>query len=461
MNVLHRVFVLAAGLSLLASSWSVQAAENWRAGAASRIITPKEPMWMAGYGARTAPSSGKLNELKAKALVLQDAQGSRGVVLTLDLVGIDRELSRRVAKAISERIGVPVANVVIATSHTHSGPVVGKNLGTLHYYQLDKHFQQQIDTYAEELFQNCVEVADAAAQQSVPCTLSWGTGASDFATNRRNNKEGDGPRLRTEGKLAGPSDFDVPVLAVRNLDGKLVSVLFGYACHATVLAGNVWSGDYPGFAQDRLEESHPGCVALFFAGCGADQNPIPRRNAELARHYGERLATAVDRVLLTTAMEEASPKLDCRYAEVALPLSELPTAEQLKGQLSSSNKSEATRARVLLDQIASGHELSPTYPYPVSVWRIGDKLKFVALGGEVVVDYALRTKADLDGPVWVAGYAHDVMAYIPSRRVLSEGGYEGGGAMVYYGLPCPWAPEVEETLMGQVVQLAQEVEPGK
>ena len=110
----------------------------------------------------------------------------------------------------------------------------------------------------------------------------------------------------------------------------------------------------------------------------------------------------------------------------------------------------------LLGQIESGRPLSQTYPYPVSVWRIGNDLKFVALGGEVVVDYALRIKADLDGPTWIAGYAHDVMAYIPSRRVLTEGGYEGGGAMVYYGLPCPWAPEVEEVLMGQVVKLAKE-----
>ena len=77
---------------------------------------------------------------------------------------------------------------------------------------------------------------------------------------------------------------------------------------------------------------------------------------------------------------------------------------------------------------------------------------WVTLGGEVVVDYALRLKQEL-GPAntWVAGYSNDVMAYIPSRRVLSEGGYEGGGAMVYYGLPTIWAPEIEETIVREVV----------
>ena len=76
-------------------------------------------------------------------------------------------------------------------------------------------------------------------------------------------------------------------------------------------------------------------------------------------------------------------------------------------------------------------------------------MTWIALGGEVVVDYALRLKKEL-GPVWVAGYANDVMAYIPSLRVLKEGGYEGAGAMVYYGLPTVWSPRVEELIVAAV-----------
>ena len=87
----------------------------------------------------------------------------------------------------------------------------------------------------------------------------------------------------------------------------------------------------------------------------------------------------------------------------------------------------------------------------MQTWRLGDELLFVTLGGEVVVDYALRLKAELGRErTWVAGYANDVMAYIPSRRVLAEGGYEGGGAMVYYGQPSIWAPPVEELIVRQV-----------
>ncbi len=72
------------------------------------------------------------------------------------------------------------------------------------------------------------------------------------------------------------------------------------------------------------------------------------------------------------------------------------------------------------------------------------------LGGEVVVDYALRLKHELTGDVWVTGYANDVMSYIPSRRVLREGGYEGATSMVYYGLPTTWGPTIEEAIVREV-----------
>ena len=451
-------------LSVWFVGWIIQqpirAAEPlWQAGAAKRIVTPTEPMWMAGYGGRTAPSTGKLSELYAKALVLEDAQSQRGVILSLDLVGIDRVLALRIRRAIGEKLQCPPDNVWIATSHTHSGPVVGKNLWALHYDQLNEHYRQQIDTYAEQLLAHCVAVAEEAKTQLAPATVSWGSGHTDFATNRRTNKEAQVPEQRTSKALAGPVSHDVPVLAVRRPSGQLHAVLFGYACHSTVLSGNQWSADYPGYAQEELERRYPQAIALFFAGCGADQNPLPRRTVELAKHYGQRLANAVDSVLLTTKMRVATSELNCRYGEVALPLGPLPTLEELKRQQASSNKSEATRAELLLTQIAQGSPLSPTYPYPVSVWQIGNGPKLVALGGEVVVDYALRIQAEVGENTWIAGYSHDVMAYIPSRRVLTEGGYEGGGAMVYYGLPTVWAPEVEEVIMSEVHRVGQTRRP--
>ncbi len=433
---------------------------TWRAGAAKVAITPEKPMWMAGYAARTRPSDGKLTELWAKALVLEDAGGHRALVLTLDLVGIDRTLSDVVRDALREKYGLQREQIAICTSHTHSGPVVGRSLGPLHYLLLDASEQQAIDAWVAELQKHVVAVVGEAIGKLAPSELSWGSSSTTVAVNRRNNPAAGVPEGRTEGTLNGPSDYDVPVLAVRDADQKLTAVLFGYACHATTLSGYQWSGDYPGCAQMDLEKTHPGCISLFFAGCGADQNPLPRGPVELAEHYGKRVATAVDTVLMTSQMHPVSGPLRTSYAEIDLPFDKLPTREQIELNAKSENKYEVARATMLLEQIDSGESLSQTYPYPVSVWSIGDDLQFVTLGGEVVVDYAIRLKSELSGvSTWVAGYANDVMAYIPSRRVLAEGGYEGGGAMVYYGLPTVWSPEIENDIVGEVHRQIELVSP--
>lgn len=420
----------------------------WKAGAASQKITPDQMMWMAGYGARNHPATGQLNDLHAKALVLEDERGTRLAFVTLDLVGISPDVADPITAELAARYQFPRANVVLSCSHTHSGPAVGKNLRTLHYDQLDAEQQKKIDAYALRLQKDVVDVVGRAVAALAPCQLAFGHGTATFAANRRNNKEPDVPRLREAGQLVGPFDHDVPVLKVTGDDEKLKAVLFGYACHATVLDGYDWSSDYPGFAQSAIEDRHPGCVALFWAGCGADQNPLPRRKVELAGQYGADLADAVDAVLSTT-LEPISGDIQTTWTHIPLPLAHVPSRADVERDAQSSDKFVAARARYFLSRLEAATEIPATYAYPIQAWRIGSKILFVSLGGEVVVDYALGIKREY-GPAttWVAGYSNDVMAYIPSRRVLTEGGYEGGGAMVYYTLPSPWAPSVEQDIVG-------------
>ncbi len=122
--------------------------------------------------------------------------------------------------------------------------------------------------------------------------------------------------------------------------------------------------------------------------------------------------------------------------------------------LTSKDKYVASHARRMLDRIEKEGKLPESYACPVQTIRFGDSLTFIALGGEVVVDYALRLKRELPGaPVWVAGYSNDVLGYIPSRRVLEEGGYEGGDSMKYSNLPGRWAPSIEERIMAKIHEL--------
>lgn len=431
-------------------------ADGWRAGVAKSNITPGQPMWMAGYGSRDRPAEGKLTDLWAKALVLEDADDLRAVLVTLDLVGISRDLSESICDEIGQRFGIDRTDVAINASHTHTGPVVGKNLGPLHYHVVPPPQQRLIEEYAARLRDEVVATVGRAIEDLQPCRLRHGTGEATFAVNRRENRpEALVPELRSENELAGPYDHRVPVLAIADESGQRKAVVFGYACHATVLSSYQWSGDYPGFAQAELERLDPGCQAMFWAGCGADQNPLPRRTVALAEHYGRRLAAAVEAVLLTQKMTELAPDLRTDYAEIPLELDSLPSRQALIRQTKSNNRFEKARAEMLLDRIDAGNPMSETYPYPIGTWVLGGDVRWVFLGGEVVVDYATRISEAAEGSTWVAGYSNDVMAYIPSRRVLREGGYEGGGSMVYYGLPTIWSPEIERDILNEVARQAK------
>jgi hypothetical protein len=439
-------------LLFVASLFTSIASANdaWQAGVAKTNITPQQPIRLAGYGGRDELSQGKLTDLWAKALVLQDAGGQRAVVITMDLVGIGRELSRKICARIADEQRMPRAAIALMCSHTHTGPVVGDNLIDIPAH-LSPEERKVIDDYAADLADKVVTVAGEAVNNLQPAELRTGCGLATFAVNRRNNPENDVPSLRERGRLVGPVDHDVPVLAIRDAEGKLRAIVCGYACHATVLSDYAISGDWPAFAQMALEARHPEAIALYWDGCGGDQNPLPRRSAALAKHYGEELADAVD-AALRAPMPAANPTLKTSYAEINLPLAKRLTREELQGQAQADNIS-ARRAKRLLAVLERDGQFSPTYPYPVQVWKLGDELNWIILGGEVVVDYSLRLKQELGHEhTWVASYANDVMNYIPSRRVLLEGGYEGGDATIPYGLPAPWTEEVEDRIVGEVLR---------
>ena len=330
---------------------SASAADGWQAGSAKTNITPDELMWMAGYGSRDKPAEGKQSDLWAKALVLEEANRVRTVVISLDLVGIDRAVATRVTQKLHDKYQLERKQIAICVSHTHCGPAVGRNLGPMHYYLIDDQQRALVDKYTTTLEGKIVAVVGQAIDALAPSELSWGSGRATYAVNRRANVEANVLELREAGKLQGPVDHDVPVLAVRKPSGELSAVMFGYACHSTVLSFFQWCADHPGYAQTELENAHPNCVAIFWAGCGADQNPLPRRTVELAQHYGRRLATAVDEVLLTTKMKPLRPKLTATFREIQLPLDKLPSRSEIETDAKSTNKFVASRAKLLLSAV--------------------------------------------------------------------------------------------------------------
>jgi len=453
--MLHTLMV---GVTLLVPGFAL-GAEGWRAGSARVAITPKQPMWMAGYGSRNKPSEGAIHDLWAKALVLEDQGGQCSALVTLDLCGIGREISLKIRDGIKANTKIERDRVVLACSHTHSGPAIADNLVGM--YPLDEVQQKRVEAYADFLVDAVVNTTVKAAEQLKAAEVDWGVGRAGFAVNRRTNKEPEVPALREKLALQGPVDHDVPVLRVTSVESKTpMAIVCGYACHCTVLSGYQFCGDYAGFAQIAIERDHPGAQAMFVAGCGADQNPLPRRTVEIATDYGQQLAEGVRRVV-ESKMTPAQGSLKAAYKEIDLAFGTLPDRKQLETDAQSETLAVRNRAKRLLQTLDKTGSIPSTYPYPVQVWRLGE-LTWVFLGGEVVVDYSLRIKRNLGSSrTWVSAYSNDVCAYIPSLRVLQEGGYEGGGAMVYYGLPAPWSDQVENQIIQAVSELAGTVAKGR
>jgi neutral ceramidase len=430
-------------------------AASWQAGVAVRKITPAGPMWMAGYAGRNRPAEGTEHDLFVKALALQDPTGNRFVLLTSDLVGIPRSLSEKVASAVTAKTGLDRSRLVLTVSHTHCGPVIADNLVDM--YPMPDAEAARIGPYTDRVRVWMIEAIVEALSKLAPAQVSVGQGTARFAVNRR--------KITPKGVLndsnpEGPVDHAVPVLRVDRPGGGLLAVAFGYACHNTTLPYYRWCGDYAGFAQIDLQERHKGAVALFWMGCGGDANPLPRGTVEHARRYGKQLADAVDAVL-SSKTTPLNGRLAARYATVELLFDRLPSKEQIAADLLSKTHAIRKRAEKFAAIVKSGGQIDDRYRhYPVQVVHLGDQVTWVTLGGEVVVDYSLRLKKELAGrrTVWVAGYANDVMAYIPSERVLKEGGYEGDSSMIYYGMPSKWRAGLENRIVGKVRELERQLQ---
>ncbi len=423
---------------------------GWKAGTARAKITPEKNIWQAGYASREHAAEGKITDLWAKALALEDSTGNRAVLVTTDIIGFPKPVADRVRTRLQAEFNLSPAQIILNSSHTHSGPVLAD--GLVDIYPIDINGDENILAYTKSFENNIVKIVANAIQSLQPATLYFGNGVTRFQVNRRNNNE---RTLASQTELKGPNDFAVPVIKIVDGQGNIKAVAFGYACHPTVLSGYDWCGDYPGFAQIELEKMYPGTEALFFQGAGGNQNPLPRRSIPLAKQYGLTLAAAVERVL-SEDMKKLSPTLVTAYSEIDLPLLTPPTKEELQKVIDETDVEYIKRwATRLKKQIESGKPLITSYPYPLQVWKIGD-VPVMSLGGELLVEYSLGLKNMFGRDIIVMGYCNDVMGYIPPVTVLREGGYEGATSQMAFGLPCPWSEEIEPLIYRGMENLASQ-----
>ncbi|WP_352406161.1 neutral/alkaline non-lysosomal ceramidase N-terminal domain-containing protein [Petrimonas sp.] len=418
---------------------------TWKIGTGRTVITPNEPTWMAGYSSRTSPSEGKLHDLWAKALLLEDARGNRSLLITMDILGVSKDFSDEVRNLINRKYNLNNSQIILSSSHTHSGPVISRALQYI--YPMTEQDWKVVDKYTEQLKEKLVELVDQAIKNLQPAHIYTQNGITRFQVNRRNNRENS---ITPTTELKGPNDYAVPVIKIESPDKQLLAVVFGYACHPTTLSINMFSGDYAGFAQLELEKRYPGVTAMFFQGAGADQNPLPRRTVPLAIQYGKQLAATVERVL-SEEMPQQESNLITRYSEIDLLIDDPLPTEELQ-VIAKGSDYQARWANGIISELKTKGHLIKSYPFPVGYWQIGQQKLFI-LGGESVIAYSVKLKQTYGEQIFVMSYANDVMGYIPSEVILEEGGYEGDTSQRVYGLPSKWSKSVESKIIQGIKDL--------
>ena len=438
-------------------------------------ITPQQPIRLAGYGNRNTESKGVAQNLWAKAIAVggdtsrksgEDGGGESGggpaVLVMVENCIVPMALIDRAAERLHEQTGLNRDRFTVTVTHTHNGPVI-RNAAQYHFGKpLPAEHQKRVDEYTAKLKSAIERAAIQALENRAPGRLAWAEGEVGFAVNRR---------VIRDGKWAGfginpdgPVDHDLPVFRVTAPDGSLRALLLSYACHCTTFGGrfNQIHGDWAGSAMKMLEQRHPDATALVAIGCGADQNPEPRGGTPeqmlaKARAHGKTVADEVDRLLATDMkpidMKATGGAPQCRLRRIDLPYQQIPSRSQWE-QWAKRTDRLGFYAKNVIKQLEQGGSIPKSLPYPVQTWTFGDDLGMVFLAGEVVVDYSLRLKDELDADrLWVNAYANGVPCYIPSKRILPQGGYEVDSSQYSYGRPSRFAPVTEDRIITTVHDL--------
>lgn len=424
--------------SLSALSLAGEASNVFQVGVAQIDVTPDYPIRLNGFLVRKEESTGVRLPIFVRAIAFGSDEESPAVIVTTELLGIPEQMTQAVAKNLQQKVGLDPFRLSITATHSHSAPFINGVAPNIFGEAIPADAQAKIDKYTAFFQEQLEAVVIAALKDRRPATLSFGISKATFAKNRRIPD--------------GPVDHDLPVLAVHDLEGKLRALYVNYACHCVTLSDSLISGDWAGYAADHLNRLYPEAITLVSVGCGADSNPasgVTGSKWEVASQQGLEIASAVEK-LLSIKMRPVTGPIQIQNERISLPLTPAPIREQFV-ELAQKNDPTGYFARVQLEKLDRGETLRTAISYQVQTWSFGESLAMVFLPGEVVAEYALRLKRELDPRrLWMNSYANDAPCYIPSEAVLAKGAYEGKGSLIYYDQPAPFGVGIENRIVQAV-----------
>lgn len=445
-----------------------------RAGIAKARITPPVGVDLTGYVGRLGPSTKVHDDLFATALVLDDGATRIGIV-SVDIIGTDLDQDAALRQSISKATGIAPDNLMIAASHTHSGPAIG----------ILRQCGEPDEAYVRKLFAQMASVTAQACENVADARISYVRAESDLAWNRREWVINAGVQQSpTSGVITDPEIGALVVEFVqdenripRSAQNDTIPnpvVLFNYACHGVVMGGDNLeiSADWIGAARNALESSGKIGMSIFLQGCCGNINPRWRGTFDEVKRAGESVANP-----LLAALPNARPfedtSIKVAWARVDLPYMPLPPEEVLEQEISFQREQMRkfqAEGNVGQFQIAAAMAgwaeaslkmlLDGGGPESVNVGlqviRIGDAV-LVTHPGEAFCEYGLAFRKMTARPVLPVAYANGNIGYIPTAEAYKEGGYEVDNAIKYYGEKMI-GPESEGIILEAVKGLLTQVE---
>jgi len=430
------------------------------AGFSKVSISPPLGAPLAGFAARQGVCEGIHDELFARALVLEN-NGKTIVFIGLDVLAVSSEFVNRVRAKIEQRTGIPNNSIMIASTHTHAGPVTVKTFfnpeGTLD------------PDYMNSLAQAIEDSVSEAWEKRFPARAGVGSGfVSGIGVNRR-----------TPDKK--PIDEEIGIIKIEDANGKLRAVFINYACHPTVLGSDnlLATGDFPNFAVEKIEQAiGADSFAMFVNGTqgnisvghSSELSAIgvitPGRTFENAAELGYKLANAT-----LEALSDISTKDSCELSAaiflVNFPLKDLPEIEKsaqtfrkAKEDLARLSQTEAVpevlmkaKSQLLYASITNFYaqetaSLDGHLPVELQAFRIGETV-FLAVPAEVFVEIGLELKRRAAHKTFIAGIANGYIGYFPTQTAYADGGYEVVSSKI--------APQSESVFYREAIKLEEQL----
>jgi neutral ceramidase len=428
---------------------------EYNAGWQTVDVTPQVGCYLAGYAARSEPSTGIYRRLEATVAAIDDG-GDPVILVSVEWLGF-YERTEEARKRISHSTGVGGDRIILTATHTHAGPAIRE-------VDLKRHGEWD-EAYMQNALDQLAGAAVKALEQRHACKLRFGSDWCGFAVSRR-APDGKGG-VRWTPSLDAPHDHSVTALFLEREDNEKRLVFFNYACHPTSTGPILQiGGDYPGFACDRIRDCFDkNTTAAFLNACAGDQRPGPPGggvqeflpySVEEVRGIGYRLGDAVARAN-HNACDITGP---IRVAQTFATLTYTPLDRGAVSECAASPKTwEREWAEHYAGTVETGPQTGKDLPFEVQTLRFGDSLAIVTLAGETNVEYGLRLKRELHGRfehVMVVAYANEIVGYVPVDRQIPEGGYEVADNQRMMLRPGPFANGMEDRIIASVWHCVQD-----